>query len=76
MSVKLQCIRPYFSYCFVLLNNHQYNCNITKSFLSVPGTSEHLVNMTLSDVQSADWESLELKLLTGKSIPSQVKKHT
>ncbi len=21
--------------CFVLLNNHQYNCNITKSFLSV-----------------------------------------
>ncbi len=21
-------------HCFVLLNNHQYNCNITKSFLS------------------------------------------
>ncbi len=22
--------------CFVLLNNHQYNCNITKKILSVP----------------------------------------
>ncbi len=29
--------------CFVLLNNHQYNCNITKSFLSVCQT-----NCTLS----------------------------
>ncbi len=35
MTVKLPCVRPYFSQCFVLLNNHQYNCNITKSFLSV-----------------------------------------
>ncbi len=36
MTVKLPSIRPYFTYSvFVLLNNHQYNCNITKSFLSV-----------------------------------------
>ncbi len=35
MTVKLPCIRPYFSLCFVLLNNHQYNCNITKYFLRV-----------------------------------------
>ncbi len=36
MTVKLRLIRPYFSYRnYVLLNNHQYNCNITKSFLSV-----------------------------------------
>ncbi len=35
MTVKLPRIRPYFSQCFVLLSKHQYNCNITKSFLSV-----------------------------------------
>ncbi len=35
MAVKLPRTRPYFSYrVFVLLNNHQYSCNITKSFLS------------------------------------------
>ncbi len=36
MTVKLPRIRPYFKLqCFMLLDNHQYNCNITKSFLSV-----------------------------------------
>ncbi len=34
MTVKLPCSRQYFGY-FVFVNNHQYNCNITKSFLSV-----------------------------------------
>ncbi len=35
MTVKLPCIRHISAIVFVLLNNHQYNCNITKYFLSV-----------------------------------------
>ncbi len=45
MTVTFPRIRPYFSQCFVLLNNHQYNCNITKSFLSVDGS--HTVFMVM-----------------------------
>ncbi len=32
--------------CFVLLNNHQYNCNITKSFLSVWGFEQNSLDIT------------------------------
>ncbi len=32
--------------CFVLLNNHQYNCNITKSFLSALSISISYVRHT------------------------------
>ncbi len=35
--------------CFVLLNNHQYNCNITKSFLSVRTTK--VINKQLHCIQ-------------------------
>ncbi len=44
MTVKLPYIKPYFSYSvFVLLNNQQYNCNITKYVLSVQTVWWHIL---------------------------------
>ncbi len=40
--------------CFVLLNNHQYNCNITKSFLSVGGDGV-ICGMSFTSLNIGSW---------------------
>ncbi len=55
MTVKLSRIRPYFSHSvFVLLNNHQYNCNFTKSFLIVIACFKYVSKCTQNKVFSHD----------------------
>ncbi len=63
MTVQLPCVRSYFSYSvFLLLNNHQYNYNITKSFLNVLYTVDcspfNIENFPTANIYFT-WESIK-----------------